>query len=108
VPLDFDRLDQMWNDVKAARPLGSADRRLSLPGAGIFDRTPLAEELKMYGPPSDEARFIRTWETILRHYPELETYEFWNEPWIYVWTWAGTPEDYRQFQSAWLFHGLAS
>ena len=101
VPLDFDRLDQMWNDVKAHGLWVLPIVGYSLPGAGIFDRTPLAEELKMYGPPSDEARFIRTWETILRHYPELETYEFWNEPWIYVWTWAGTPEDYRQFQAAW-------
>jgi hypothetical protein len=35
------------------------------------------------GPPGDEQRFIRTCETILRRYPEITTYEFWNEPFQY-------------------------
>jgi hypothetical protein len=52
----------------------------------------------MYGPPNDNERFIRTWEIILKHYPELTTIEFWNEPWTFGWTWAATPEAYRRLQ----------
>jgi hypothetical protein len=37
----------------------------------------------------------------LRRYPEITTYEFWNEPWIFEWTWAGTPADYRKLQTDW-------
>jgi hypothetical protein len=99
--LDFDRLDQTWADVKQHGLWVLPIVGYSFFGAGIFDRTPLAEELKMYGPPSDSRRFINTWETILRHYPELTTFEFWNEPWIYEWTWAGTPGEYRALQAGW-------
>jgi hypothetical protein len=101
VRLDFDRLDQTWADVKKHGLWVLPIVGYSFFRAGIFDRTPLAEKLKMYGPPSDNARFISTWETILRHYPELTTFEFWNEPWIYEWTWAGTPTDYRALQASW-------
>lgn len=101
VPLDFGNLDQTWNDVKVHGLWVLPIVGYSLPGAGKFDRTSLAEELKMYGPPNDEARFVRTWQTILRHYPEITTYEFWNEPWVFEWTWASTPEDYRHLQSEW-------
>ena len=60
------------------------------------------KKFKMYGPPDDIDAYIVEWEKILRHYPDITTYEFWNEPWIYGWTWAGTPELYREFQKKWL------
>jgi hypothetical protein len=65
-------------------------------------KTPLAETLKMHGPPRDTAEFVATWEQILRHYPDLGAIEFWNEPWIFVWTWADTPAAYRNLQKQWL------
>jgi hypothetical protein len=98
VPLNFDELDQAWKDMQAhglwVLPLVG----YSLLGAGVFDRTPLAERIGMYGPPNDTERFVRTWEAILKHYPELTTIEFWNEPWTFGWTWAATPEAYRELQ----------
>jgi len=101
VPLNFDALDQEWKEMQAhglwVLPLVG----YSLVGAGVFDRTPLAERLGMYGPPNDNERFIRTWEIILKHYPELTTIEFWNEPWTFGWTWAATPEAYRRLQTDW-------
>jgi hypothetical protein len=99
VPLNFDELDQEWKEMQAhglwVLPLVG----YSLVGAGVFDRTPLAERIGMYGPPNDNERFIRTWEIILKHYPELTTIEFWNEPWTFGWTWAATPEAYRRLQT---------
>ena len=101
VPLNFADLDKEWKEMQAhglwVLPLVG----YSLVGAGVFDRTPLAERLGMYGPPNDNERFIRTWEAILKHYPELTTIEFWNEPWTFGWTWAATPEAYRQLQTDW-------
>jgi hypothetical protein len=101
VPMNFEALDQEWKEMQAhglwVLPLVG----YSLVGAGVFDRTPLAERLGMYGPPNDNERFIRTWEIILKHYPELTTIEFWNEPWTFGWTWAATPEAYRRLQTDW-------
>jgi hypothetical protein len=101
VPLNFDKLDREWGELKAHGLWILPIVGYSLAGAGVFDRTRLAEQLGMYGPPKDAGRFIRTWETVLRHYPELTTLEFWNEPWIYDWTWAATPADYRRLQEQW-------
>ncbi|MBE0537685.1 MAG: hypothetical protein IH624_18630 [Phycisphaerae bacterium] len=64
-------------------------------------RSELARRTDMHGPPRDVREFVETWETIVRHYPRITTWEFWNEPWIYGWTWAAEPAVYRQFQSAW-------
>ncbi len=101
VPLDFDSTDAAWKEIRAHGLWVLPIAGNALLGAGVFDRTPLAEQLSMYGPPSDNERFIKTWETILRHYPEITTFEFWNEPWIFGWTWAGTPDAYRQLQRDW-------
>jgi hypothetical protein len=101
VPLDFKRLDKMWNDLRAHGLWVLPIAGNPLFGAGTFDRPPLAEQLGMYGPPNDYERFIQTWDTILRHYPDFTTIEFWNEPWTFGWTWAATPGDYRELQKAW-------
>src|SRR5258708_3274527 len=100
-PINFERLDKVWKETQAHGLWVLPIVGYSLGGAAVFDRTPLAEKLGMYGPPNDEERFIRTWEQVLRHYPELTTLEFWNEPWIFGWTWAATAEDYRRFQKDW-------
>jgi hypothetical protein len=100
-PLDFTALDKEWNELKAHGLWVLPVAGYSLGGAAVFDRTPLAERLGMYGPPNDQKRFIRTWATVLEHYPELTTIEFWNEPWTFGWTWAATPDAYRQLQKDW-------
>jgi hypothetical protein len=105
-PLVFDHSDQQWQTLREHGLWVLPIVGYSLEGSAVLDRTPLAEHLGMYGPPNDEERFIRTWETLLRHYPEITTYEFWNEPWIFGWTWAGTAEDYRRFQKDWLSMAL--
>ena len=99
--MDFSKQDKNWELTKAHDLWILPVAGYSLAGTGNFDRTNLARKLGMYGPPGDEQRFINTWETILRRYPEITTYEFWNEPWIFEWTWAGTPADYRRLQKDW-------
>jgi hypothetical protein len=101
VALNFSQADKNWESTKAHGLWVLPVVGYSLAGAGNFDRTDLARKLGMYGPPGDRQRFISTWETILRRYPEITTYEFWNEPWIFGWSWAGTPADYRQLQRDW-------
>jgi len=106
-PLDFDSLDKEWKAMQAHGLWVLPIAGNALVGAGVFDRTPLADQLGMYGPPNDSERFLRTWETILKHYPEWTTIEFWNEPWTYAWTWADTPGAYRRLQKDWCDMALA-
>jgi hypothetical protein len=88
VALDFSKQDKAWELTKAHDLWALPIVGYSLASGSNFDRTNLAENVGMYGPPGDEQRFINTWETILRHYPEITTYEFWNEPWIFEWNWS--------------------
>ena len=106
-PLDFTELDRDWKELKDHGLWVLPIVGYSLLGAGVFDRTPLAERLGVYGPPNDNERFLRTYEEVLEHYPELTTIEFWNEPWIFDWTWAATPDAYRQLQRDWCRTALA-
>ena len=98
VPLDFDRQDKLWAETKARGLWALPIAGYSLSAAGATDSVELARQLGMYGPPADYERFVRTWQSILRHYPELTTMEFWNEPWIFGWTWAAMPGEYRRLQ----------
>jgi hypothetical protein len=107
VPLDFDSMDREWKEMHAHGLWILPIAGNALVGANVFDRTPLANQLWIYGPPNDNERFIRTWENILKHYPEFTTIEFWNEPWVYGWTWAAPPEAYRQLQKDWCRMALA-
>src|SRR5262249_40468775 len=106
VALDFSKQDKYWELTKAHDLWILPIAGYSLAGGGNFDRTDLARKLGMYGPPGDTERFIATWQTILRRYPEIKTYEFWNEPWIFGWSWAGTPAEYRQLQKDWCVMAL--
>ena len=56
------------------------------------------QQAGMYGPPRDYAEFLATWEVILKQHQEFQVIEFWNEPWIFGWTWADTPAAYRDLQ----------
>ena len=95
LPINFTRHDDDWEASKAAGIWAIPIAGYSLSGDLT---TPLAHEIGMYGPPRDDAEFVNTWEQILRHYPELTTVEFWNEPWIFGWTWAANGAEYRKLQ----------
>ena len=101
--LNFTVQDQKWREAQAhglwALPL--------MCYALEDDKAPLATATGMYGPPGDTERFANVWAAILRHYPEITTIECWNEPWIFGWTWAGTPQDYAQLQKVTLNKLLA-
>jgi hypothetical protein len=58
--------------------------------------------MHMYGPPRDINEFINATVPVVAHFKSIKYWEFWNEPWIYGWTWAGTPTLYRQFQGQWI------
>jgi len=64
-------------------------------------RSPEAQRLRMYGPPRDLDEFIRTTVPVVDRYRQIRYWEFWNEPWIYGWTWAGSSAEYRRFQRGW-------
>ncbi|HEY3323507.1 MAG TPA: hypothetical protein VGP72_23845 [Planctomycetota bacterium] len=97
LPLNFTNQDKAW---AASQEAGL----WVLPIAGYaFEGTKseLATLCQMHGPPRDYAEFCATWEQILKHYPEVTTIEFWNEPWIFGWTWAASGEEYRKLQKMW-------
>ena len=96
VPMDFSGIDKLWAEAKAHGQWMLPILGYALPG----DSTPLAKDVAMYGPPADNGRFAATWAAIMAHYPEVTAVEFWNEAWIYGWTWAGTPGDYQATQKA--------
>jgi hypothetical protein len=92
--LDFTRQDQQWHEAQA-------HGLWALPMIGYAmedDKSALGVATGMYGPPGDDERFANTWAAILQHYPEITTIEMWNEPWIFGWTFAGTPEEYCRMQ----------
>lgn len=99
--MDYKRLDDSFNEIKAQGQWVLPIVGYALQGQGYAGKSELANELGMLGPPRDMKEFIVNWEQILRHYPEVTTYEFWNEPWIFGWTWAATPKEYREYQKAW-------
>ena len=64
-------------------------------------RSEWAELLDQFGPPDDFKEFVEKWRILITRYPHLRTWEFWNEPWIFEWTWADTPQRYRELQTMW-------
>ncbi len=96
--LDLAAMDRAWQDC-----LDHDTWILPIVGYNFGERmrSELARRTDMHGPPRDLREFVDTWETIVRRYPRITTWEFWNEPWIYGWTWAAEPEVYRQFQREW-------
>ena len=98
LPMRFDGLDKQWNE---ARESGSWVLPIT---AYAFEnaKSELAGRTNMHGPPRDFEEFCATWRVIIERYPEIETYEFWNEPWIFGWTWAADAVEYRRLQTMFL------
>ena len=101
LPLDFAAQDAAMADILSRDQWVLPIAGYAFQGPGKVLKSPLAHDLGMHGPPRDSAEFVATWEQILRHYPDVTTFEFWNEPWIFGWTWADTPAEYRRFQKEW-------
>ncbi len=99
----FQAIDNL--DVQDLAVQEAADRGLwVLPLAGYAfpgQRSQWAEQLNQYGPPDDFNAFVEHWRAIITRYPQIRTWEFWNEPWIFEWTWADTPHRYRELQAMW-------
>jgi len=74
---------------------------LPIVGYAIDKKSDWAEKFRMHGPPADFDDFVAKWEQVLRQFPQITTWEFWNEPWIFEWTWADTPQQYRKLQTMW-------
>ncbi len=75
-----------------------------LPIVGYADPLPRSEQalrLKQWGPPADFNAFVEYWRGHIAQFPEIKVWEFWNEPWIFEWTWADTPSEYRRLQRLW-------
>lgn len=100
-PLDFTGLDNAFTEAKEHGVWVLPIVGYALQGSGGTAKTANAEKTGMHGPPRDFDEFVNTWEQILRHYPEVTSYEFWNEPWIFGWTWCDTPARYRELQTMW-------
>ncbi|HEY3284179.1 MAG TPA: hypothetical protein VGN26_18060, partial [Armatimonadota bacterium] len=64
-------------------------------------RTEEAQRLRMYGPPRSHEEFIRATVPVVKHFTGIRTWEFWNEPWIYGWTWAGSASEFGDLQAKW-------
>lgn len=101
LPLDFAKLDKQFAEARALDLWVLPIVAYALHGKGTIGKSELAERLHMHGPPRHREEFVNTWRTILAHYPEIRTWEFWNEPWIFGWTWAADAETYRAYQDDW-------
>jgi len=101
LPLDFTAQDAAFAEAKEHGVWVLPIAGYALYGLGVIHKTEMAARTGMHGPPDNFDAFVKTWERILRRYPEVTTYEFWNEPWIFGWTWCAPPEDYRKLQKAW-------
>ncbi|MCY3020710.1 MAG: hypothetical protein NTW87_16965 [Planctomycetota bacterium] len=97
LPLNFPEQDKRWAEAKAGDTWVLPIAGYAFPGA----KSKLADETGMHGPPRDFAEFVATWEQILKHYPDVTVLEFWNEPWIFGWTWAADAAEYRKLQKMW-------
>ncbi len=99
VEFDFTRQEKYVADCKKfdmsiVGIVGYANQNWGLSDAG--------HTYHMYGPPRDYDEFIRATVPVVEHFPEIKYWEFWNEPWIYGWTWASSSAEYRKFQQAWI------
>jgi hypothetical protein len=101
LPLDFSRLDHVFAQAQAQDSWILPIVGYTLSGQGREAKSAMAMKMHMHGPPRHMMEFVNTWEQILRHYPQIDTWEFWNEPWIYGWTWAADAATYRAYQENW-------
>ena len=52
----------------------------------------------MFGPPDDMQRYANAYAALFQHYQEIKTCEFYNEPWLFGYGFAGSAADYQRFQ----------
>lgn len=67
-------------------------------------RSEEAQRIGNYGPPRDDDEFINVTVPVVKHLYDkgfLKYIEFWNEPWIYEWTWADTGDRFRNLVKKW-------
>ena len=95
--IDFTTLDDKFKTLKEHGIWALPTTSYTLSG-NPADAAPLAQQTGMYGPPADYQRYANTWAAIFQRYPEIKATEFYNEPWIFGWTFAGTPTDYDRLQ----------
>lgn len=100
LPENFSKLDAAFSEAQAAGEWYLPMIGYSLPVGGRRLMNEPSAIAATYGPPRDLAEFCATWEQTIRHYPQIRTWELWNEPWIYGWTWTGSAQEYRDFQTA--------
>ena len=74
---------------------------LPIVGYSLGEKSEWAKQYNQHGPPADFCHFVSEWEKIVRDFHEVKIWEFWNEPWIFGWTWADTPFRYRELQTLW-------
>ncbi len=74
---------------------------LPIVGYSLGERSEWAKKYNQHGPPADFSYFVSEWEKIVRDFSEVDVWEFWNEPWIFGWSWADTPFRYRELQTLW-------
>ena len=95
--LDFSRLEALLTEREAA-----GISILPIVGYAYPLRSPEAVRLGQHGPPRDFAEFVKITVPIVEHFAQLKRWEFWNEPWIYGWTWAASAAQYRELQKMWV------
>ena len=103
LPVNFDDLDRRFQESREAG-------LWVLPIVGYsFERanSEIAKKTGMHGPPRNFDEFVRTSELVVRRYPDVTTWEFWNEPWIFGWTWAADSAEYRRLHTQWCRMALA-
>ncbi|MEO1235668.1 MAG: hypothetical protein AAFX76_02645, partial [Planctomycetota bacterium] len=66
--------------------------------SGHTAKSEWAHKTGQHGPPRDFDEFIDVWRQVIERYPQLNTIEIYNEPWIWGWAWAASPAAYREFQ----------
>lgn len=74
---------------------------LPIVGYSLGEKSSWAKQYRQHGPPADFSFFVSEWEKIVRDFKDVKVWEFWNEPWIFGWTWADTPFRYRELQTLW-------
>ena len=95
-PMDFDYDDQKLKDFADhwVSPFLLTNYTL---GAGDT-LSPMAVATRMFGPPADMQRYADTYAALFQHYPQIKTCEFYNEPWLFGYGFAGGAAEYQKFQ----------
>ena len=95
-PLDWSAADQKFADYKAHWTWPWVLTNYTI---GNNDPvSPMAKATGMYGPTDDELRYAKIFALDFQHFPEIKFTEFYNEPWLYGYGFAGDAAQYDKFQ----------